>query len=143
MHAERSHKVAFHEPEGLGEKQSAGDLLRDTVDDLTPELKRHVLVELRLAHAVFGARRDRAAGARSWEPEPVKVALGKRHRRVKANHGEQARHVENGLYHVLANGRIQVVELRSVIPGEAGAVVAVVDVADFAARLVAALKYNS
>ena len=54
--------------------------------------------------------------------------------------GKQARDVKDGLDDLLADGGIQVVELRGVVPGKAGAVVAVVDVAGFAAGFVAAAK---
>ena len=70
----------------------------------------------------------------------MKVALGQSHGGVEANHRKQPRHVQNGLDHLLAHRRIQVVELRRVVPGKAGAVVAVIDVARFAAGLVAAAE---
>jgi hypothetical protein len=97
-------------------------------------------VELGLAHAVFGARGDGAAGARAGKPEPVKVALGQGHGGIEADHRKQPRHVQDGLDDLLAHRRIEVVELRGVVPGKAGAVVAVVDVAGFAAGAVAAAK---
>jgi hypothetical protein len=68
------------------------------------------------------------------------MPLGQGHRGIEANHRKQPRHVENGLNHLLAHRRIQVVELRRVVPGKAGAVVAVVDVACLAAGLVAPAK---
>ena len=101
---------------------------------------RHGLVELGLAHAVFGARRNGAACSRPGEPQAVKVPLGQRHRRVKADHRKEARHVQDGLDHLLADGWIQVVELRRVVPGKAGAVVAVINVASLAALQVAAAE---
>ena len=72
------------------------------------------------------------------KPQPMKVALGQRHRRVEADHGKQPRHIQNGLNHLLADRGIQVVELRGVVPRKAGAVVAVIDVARLAGLLVAA-----
>ena len=54
--------------------------------------------------------------------------------------GKEARDVEDGLNDLLADRGIEVVELRGVVPGKAGAVVAVVDVAGFAAGFVAAAK---
>ena len=50
--------------------------------------------------------------------------------------------MKDGLNHLLADGGIQVVELRGVVPGKAGAVVAVIDVARFAAGFVAAAKHH-
>jgi len=54
--------------------------------------------------------------------------------------GKQPRHIKDGLDHLLANGGVQVVELRGVVPGKAGAVVAVIDVPGFVSPLVAALE---
>ena len=140
MHAEGANEVAFHEPEGLGEQQRAGNFGGDAIDDLAPELVGHAAVEFRLAHAVFGARRNGAAGAGTGKPEAMKVALGQGHGGVETDDGKQARDVEDGLDDLLADGRVEVVELRGVVPGKAGAVVAVVDVAGFAAGFVAAAK---
>ena len=56
------------------------------------------------------------------------MALGEDHGRVEADDGEEARDVEDGLDDLLADIGAEVVELRGVVPGEAGAVVAVVDV---------------
>ena len=135
MHAEGADEVAFHEPEGFGEQQRAGDFGGDAVDDLAPEFVGHERGRtLPVAHAVFGARRDGAAGAGAGKPEAVKVALGQGHGGVKANDGKEARYVQDGLDDLLADGGVEVVELRGVVPGEAGAVVAVIDVAGFARR---------
>ena len=70
----------------------------------------------------------------------MKVALGQGHGGVEADDGKQPRHVQDGLDHLLAHRGIQVVELRGVVPGKAGAVVAVIDVAGFAALAVAAAE---
>jgi hypothetical protein len=129
MHAEGADEVAFEQPEGFGEQQRAGNFGGDAVDDLAPELVRHEGVELLLRHGVFGARGDGAAGAGQREPEALHVALGQHHGGVEADDGEEARDVQDGLDDVLADGGLGVVELRGVVPGEGGAVVAVVDVA--------------
>ena len=63
----------------------------------------------------------------------MKVPLGEGHGGVKADDRKQARHMQDGLNDLLADGGVQVVELRGVVPGKAGAVVAVIDVAGFAA----------
>ena len=140
MHAQRADEVAFHQPEGLGEQQRAGDFGSHAIDHFPPELLRHVPVKLRLAHAVLGARRDGTAGAGTRKPEPVKMPLGQCHGRVKADHRKQTRHMQNGLNHLLAHRWIQVIELRSVVPGKAGAVVAVIDEARLARVPVAPLE---
>ena len=140
MHAQGADEVALHEPEGFGQQQRAGNFGGDAIDHLAPELVRHGAIELGLAHAVFGARGNGAAGAGPGKPEAMKVALGQRHGGVKADDRKQARHVQDGLDDLLAHRGIQVVELRGVVPRKAGAVVAVVDVAGLAGGLVAALK---
>jgi hypothetical protein len=68
------------------------------------------------------------------------VALGQGHGGVEADDGKEARDVQDGLDDLLADGGIEVVELGGVVPGKAGAVVAVVDVAGFAGGVVAARK---
>ena len=140
MHAEGADEVALHEPEGLGEQQGAGNFGGDAVDDFAPEFLRHEAVEVGLAHAVFGARGNGAAGAWAGKPEAMKVALGQGHGRVETNDGKQARDVQDGLDDLLADGGVQVVELRGVVPRKAGAVVAVIDVAGLAGCAIAARK---
>ena len=74
------------------------------------------------------------------KPEPMKVALGQRHGRVEADDRKQPRDVQDGLDDLLAHRGVQVVELRGVVPGKAGAVVAVIDVARLAGAVVAAAE---
>ena len=68
VHAEGADEIAFHEPEGLGEEQGAGDFGGDAIDDVAPELVGHEGVEFGLGHAGFGARGDGAAGAGHGKP---------------------------------------------------------------------------
>ena len=143
MHAQGADKVALHQPESLGQQQRSGHLGGHAIHHFAPEFVRHVLVEFGLAHAVFGARWNGAARARPRKPQPMKMPLGQRHRRVEANHRKQPRHIQNGLDHLFAHRRIQVVELRGVVPRKAGAVVAVIDVARLAGPAVAAAKNDS
>ena len=140
MHAESADEVALHQPEGLGQQQRAGNLGGDAIHHLAPELLRHDLTELLRGHAEFGARRDGSAAAGVGKPEPLEVALCQGHGGVKANDREETRHVQDGLDDLLAHRRIQVVELRRVVPREAGAVVAVIDVTQVSGAAVAALK---
>jgi hypothetical protein len=70
----------------------------------------------------------------------MKMPLGQRHRCIEADHREQPRYIKDGLDHLFANGRIQIVELRGIVPREAGAVVAVIDVARLVGPLVTALE---
>ena len=140
VHAEGADEVALHEPESFGQQQRAGDFGGDAVDHLAPELMRHALVELGLRHGVLGAGGDGAGGAGAGEPEAMEVSLGQSHGRIKTDDGKEARDVEDGLDDLLADGGVQVVELRGVVPRKAGAVVAVVDVAGVAGVLVDAAE---
>ena len=140
MHAEGADEVAFHEPEGFGEEQGAGDFGGDAIDDFAPELMRHERIEFGLGHAVFGARGNGAAGAGHGKPEALDVAAGEGHGGVEANDGEEARDVQDGLDDLFADGGAEVVQLCGVVPGEAGAVVAVIDVVDVAGAVVAAAE---
>jgi len=140
MHAQCADEVALHEPEGFGQQQRARHLGRDAIHHFAPELMRHGAIELLIGQTVFGARRNGPARARPGEPEPVEMPLRERHSGVKTNHGEHARHMQNGLDQMLAHRRIQIIELRRVIPRKAGAVIAVIDVAHLAGGAVAAAK---
>ncbi len=140
VHAQRADEVALHQPERLGQQQRAGDLARHAVDDLAPELLRDRRVEGGGGHGGLRAGGDRAARARRGEPQPLDVPLRQRHRRVEPDDRKLPRDLEDGLDDLLAHRAAQVVELRRVVPGEAGAVVAVVDVLPVAGPLVAAQK---
>ncbi len=140
MHAQRTNEVAFHEPEGLGEQQRSGHFFGDTIYYFPPEFVRHVLVEFCLAHAVFGAGGNSSACSRSGKPEPMEMPLGECHGGVEADDRKQPRYIENGLNHLLANSGIQIIELRGIVPREAGAVVAVIDVTRVSGPLVSALE---
>ena len=74
------------------------------------------------------------------KPETMEVALGQRHGGVEADDREETRDVEDGLDDLFADSGVEVVELRGVVPGETGTVVAVVDIASFAAGFVAAAE---
>ena len=73
-------------------------------------------------------------------PESLDVAAGQHHGGVEADDGEAAGDLEDLADDRLAHVGLQVVQLRRVVPGEAGAVIAVVDVARLAAALVDALE---
>ena len=137
MHAESAHKVALEQPEGLGQQEGSGDLGGDAIHHLAPELVGHQRVELLLRHRILRARWDGAPRAGQREPEALNVAFGQHHRGVEADDGEEPRDVQNGLNDLLAHLGLGVVELRSVVPGKGGAVVAVVDVARLAVRVMA------
>ncbi len=76
VHAQRAHKVALHQPEGLGQQQGVGRFGGHAVHHLPPELDGHGRVELSLGQAVLGPGGDgpaacpalgtRAAGSASW-----------------------------------------------------------------------------
>ena len=104
----------------------------------------HRGVELGLGHRPeLGPRRDRAAAlAGAREPQPPDVLLGEHHRGVEADHREAARDVEDRLDDLLPDRGLGEVELGRVVPGEARAVVAVVDVAPLAGLPVAPLEHH-
>ena len=137
MHAEGADEVAFEQPEGLSQQKRAGDFGGDAVDHLAPELMRHEGVELLLRHGILRARWDGAAGAGKGKPQALDVALGQDHGGVEADDREEAGDVQDGLDDVLADVGLGVVELRGVVPGEGGAVVAVIDVARLVGGVVA------
>ena len=53
MHAERPDEIALEQPERLRQQERPGDLRRDPVDDLAPELDRHPRLERPLRDGVF------------------------------------------------------------------------------------------
>ena len=55
VHAEGADKVTLHQPERFRQQQRAGNLPRNTIHYLAPELVRHGSIEIGLAHAVLGA----------------------------------------------------------------------------------------
>ena len=142
VHAQGPDEVALQHPEGLGEEQRVRDLSRDPVHDLAPELLGHGRVEGGLGHrAEFGARRDPAAAlAGAREPEPADVPLRQHHRRVEADDGEAPGDCEDRLDHLFPDRRLAEIQLGGVVPGEARAVVAVVDIAPLARPPVAPLE---
>ena len=142
VHAECPHEVALEHPERLGQQERVGHLGGDPVDDLAPELDRHARIELGLAHGVLGAGRDAVAGPGLRPPQPPDVSLGEHHRRVEADHRETPRDVDDRADDLLADLRVQEVELRGVVPREARAVVAVVDEAFLAGRPVEPLEHD-
>ena len=78
--------------------------------------------------------------ARQGVPEALDVTAREDHRGVEADDREAARDLEDLADDGLAHIRLEVVELGRVVPGEARAVVAVVDVARLAAGAVDALE---
>jgi len=81
-----------------------------------------------------------AAEADLGEPEALKVFLGQGHGGVEADDGEVARHMENGADHRFAKLGDEIIQLGRIVPGRAGAVVAVVDIADTAAAVIHMLE---
>ena len=65
------------------------------------------------------------------------MAFCQHHCGIEANDGEEAGDMQDGLNDVLADVGLGVVELGGIVPGEGGAVVAVVDVAGLAGGVVA------
>src|SRR4030067_2329957 len=70
------------------------------------------------------------------------MTLGQRHGRVKANNRKLAGDVEDGLDDRLPRLRQQEIQLRRVVPGHIGAVIAVVDIAHLTGCGVDSLEYD-
>ena len=103
VHPQGPHEVAFEQPERLGQQERAGCLDGDPIHHLPPELVGHQRLEGAPAHAPSGSRRDRPAGARLGEPQPLDVALGQDHGGVEADHRELAGHGHDRPDHGLAD----------------------------------------
>ena len=129
VHAQGPDEIPFHQPEGLGQQQCTRHLDRHPVHHLAPELDREDGVELLAAHAMLGTGRDAAPQPAHREPEALEVLLGQGHGGVETDDREVAGHMQDGLDDRLAHLGDQVVELGGVVPGDAGAVIAVIDVA--------------
>ena len=140
VHAQRAHEVALQQPEGLRQQQRVGRLGGDPVDDLAPELGGHAASKLLGRQGGARTRRDARLVAGQRVPEPLDVAPREHHGGVEADDREAPGDVEDLPDDRLADVGLQVVELRGVVPGEARAVVAVIDVARLAARAVDALE---
>ncbi len=132
VHPQGPDEVALHEPERLRQQERLRHLGGNAVHHLAPELLGHRGVEGGPGHGRLGPGRDRPALPRLGVPEALDVLLGERHRGIEPDDGEPAGHREDRLDDGLADLRVEVVELRRVVPGHARAVVAVVDVADVA-----------
>ena len=143
MHAQCADEIAFHQPERFGQQQCVRRFLRHAIHNFSPEFLRHRRVEVGLRHPKVRAGSNVATGPRLREPEALVVLLGQRHRRVKADDGRTPRHAQDRLDHSLAHVRIEVVELRRVIPGHARAIVAVIDVARVASPVIDAFEHHS
>ncbi len=118
--------------------------MRDSIDDLAPELLRDGLLEILGRKAtVLRARGDGPARAGFGIPKPLYVLFSERHGRVETDNRRQARYVQDGLNHRFARFGVQVVDLRGVVPRHRGAVVAVIDITFVAGVTVLALKDDS
>src|SRR4051794_6520023 len=140
MHTERPDEIALEQPERLGEEQGVWDLRGDPVDDLTPELDGHPAVELSFGHRMLSPGWDAATLAGLRPPQPLDVLLGEHHGGVEPDDREAPRDLDDRPDDLLADGWVEEVELCRVVPREARAVVAVVDVAVVAARAVRSLE---
>ena len=132
VHAQCADEIALHHPEGLCEKQRVWNLVRNAVDHLPPELLRNPPVELLVAEGVHEPAGDVSSVSGLGVPEPLDVALGKRHRRIEADYVEVPGNVQDLLDDGLSGHGIEVVQLCGVVPGHRRAVVAVEDIAGLA-----------
>src|SRR4051794_14666075 len=89
---------------------------------------RHQSIEIRFRQSMLGSRWDGSAGARSREPEPLKMLLRERHRGVETDDRKHPCYVDDRLNDCFTNFRIEVIQLRSIVPGKGRSIVAVIDV---------------
>ncbi len=142
VHSQGPREIAFHHPESLGEEEGVGRGDRAFVDHFPPELVRHGRGEDVLGNGMLGPGGDRAARTGGRIPEPPDVLPCQDHGRVEADDAEVGRHVPDALLDRFPRLGVEEVYLRRVVPGHAGAVVAVVDVADLARPPVLALEHH-
>ena len=142
MHAKRPNEVPLQHPERLRQQQRSRHLHRHPVHHLPPELMRHQPVELLLRHRRLRPRRNRSANPGQRKPQPLHMALRQRHRGVEANDGKQARHMQNGLDHLLPHICLRVVQLRRIVPGKGRSIVAVIHKARLAIVLLAQPEHH-
>ncbi len=143
VHAQGTDKIALHQPKRFRQQQRAGHLTCNPVHHLAPKLLGNRGIELGGSHGGLGTRRDGASGAGRGKPEPLDVAFRKCHCSVETNNGKLPGDLKDGLDDLFAHRTTQIIELRGIVPGEAGAIVAVVDILLVAGPLVAAQKNNS
>src|SRR5512133_3242087 len=74
------------------------------------------------------------------EPEPLVVLRGQGHGSIEADDREHPGNMENGPGDSLAHFWVEVVQLGSVVPGGAAAVIAMVDVAGPAGAMIIMLE---
>ena len=72
MHAQRAHKIAFHQPERFGQQQRVRGFHRHAIDHLAPEFLRHERIEFGFGHG----RVQRAMGSRRRCPARGTTAAG-------------------------------------------------------------------
>ena len=142
MHAQRANEITLHQPEGFRQQQRVGHFFGHAVDHFAPELDREGCFKLLFGQGMLRPAGNGAAGSGFGVPEPLVVFFSQGHGGVKADDREPPRHFQDGLNDRFAHLGIQIVELGGVIPGHAGAVVAVVDVARAAVAVVVILEYH-
>src|SRR5215510_5205332 len=89
---------------------------------------------------MLGPGRDRASRARLREPQALDMFLSKCHCRVEADDWEVARDVQNSLNDSFAYLCFQVIQLSGIIPRKRCTIIAMINITDIAAKMIAALK---
>ena len=128
VHPQRADEISLHQPERFGQQQCVRTSGGHPVDHLAPEFLGHELSNSSLVMPCSARDGMAPAVAGLREPQTLEMLLGQRHGGIETDDRELSGDMEDRLDHRLAHLRHQEIELRGVVPGHAGAVVAVIDV---------------
>ncbi len=129
VHPQRPDKIALHEPEGFRQKQRVRHFCHNPVHHFPPEFHGKGCIEGGLVQTVGSPGRNGAAVTGQRKPQTLVVPFGKGHGGIEADNREATCNFENGLNNSLPRFRVKKIQLCRIVPGHAGAVVAVIDVA--------------
>ncbi len=109
VHAQRTDKITFHQPERFSQQQRVWYLSGDAVNDLTPELDRERLFKLLLRKGMISAGGDGASGAGLRKPEALEMTFGQSHGSVKTDDRKTPGYIQDRLDHLFADFPVEVV----------------------------------
>ena len=140
MHTQVAHKIALHQPEGLGDQERVRSFPVNAVNHLTPELDREGRGKILVGQGKGRTRLDSGAASRWWKPKAAEMLARQGHGGVKADQAETPGNGKDQVAHGLSDFRHQEVKLSRVVPGHMSAIVAMIDIAVLTAVMVMMLK---